>query len=133
MYMRLVHISTYGVLGIRPTLETKIYAILNPSIVDESDVKVKCTSEVNKSWPLGHGRFRLSGNLGPALPAIQDARSQGFDDVMWMLDDYIKELTVQNVFIYWKSRFGQKELIIPRDDGCLFDGLIRKTILEMKD
>lgn len=86
-----------------------------------------------KSWPLGHGKFRLSGNLGSLLPTIQEAKEQGYDDVLWLLDDYMKELTVQNVFIYWKSRFGQRELLIPINDGVIFEGLIRKTILEMRD
>eukprot|EP00347_Sterkiella_histriomuscorum_P002388 403368352 len=133
LYVRLVHISTYKVLGIKSSQETKLYAIVNPTIIDESDLKVKCSSNVVKSWPLGHGRLRLSGNLGSLLPTVQEAKEQGYDDILWMLDDYVKELTVQNVFIYWKSRYGQRELIIPQSNGCIFEGLIRKTVIDLKD
>jgi branched-chain amino acid aminotransferase len=50
-----------------------------------------------------------------------------------MLDDYVKEMNVCNVFVYWKSRFGKLELITPPDDGCIFNGLTRRSIIELKD
>ena len=50
-----------------------------------------------------------------------------------MLDDYIKEMTILNVFVYWKSRMGELEIITPSDDGCIFNGTTRRSILEMKD
>jgi branched-subunit amino acid aminotransferase/4-amino-4-deoxychorismate lyase len=40
------------------------------------------------------------------IPTVADAKKNGFDDVLWLLDDYIKEMTVLNMFILWKSRFG---------------------------
>ena len=33
------------------------------------------------------------------MPAVSDAKNNGFDDVLWLLDDYIKECTVLNVFV----------------------------------
>jgi hypothetical protein len=38
---------------------------------------------------------------------MMDARSNGFDDVLWLLDDYVKEMTVLNVFALLKSRYGE--------------------------
>jgi branched-chain amino acid aminotransferase len=94
---------------------------------------VKCSKDVNKNWPLGHGQYRLSGNLGPLVPYVSDAKLNGFDDVLWLLDGRIKEMTVLNVFFLWKSRFGQMELVTPPDDGCIINGVQRQTILDMKD
>jgi branched-subunit amino acid aminotransferase/4-amino-4-deoxychorismate lyase len=37
--------------------------------------------------------------MGPLVPAVSDAKNNGFDDVLWLLDGYIKECTVLNVFI----------------------------------
>jgi len=48
---------------------------------------------------LGHGSYRISGNMGPLVPAVTDAKNNGFSDVLWMLDDYIKECTQLNIFI----------------------------------
>lgn len=67
------------------------------------------------------------------MPTIADAKQNGFDDVLWMLDDYIKEFTVMNVFVVWKSRYGEVELITPSIDGCIFNGTLRKSLVEMKD
>lgn len=64
---------------------------------------------------------------------MQDARSNGYDDVLWLLDDYVKEMTVLNVFALVKSRYGELELITPPDDGCIFNGVERKTILDLAD
>jgi branched-subunit amino acid aminotransferase/4-amino-4-deoxychorismate lyase len=50
-----------------------------------------------------------------------------------MLDDYIKELTVLNIFVLWKSRFGKLELLTPLDDGTIFNGVTRRSIVELKD
>jgi branched-subunit amino acid aminotransferase/4-amino-4-deoxychorismate lyase len=52
---------------------------------------------------------------------------------MWTLDGYIKELTFLNVFVLLKSRYGNLELITPPDDGCIYNGSIRKSIIEMRD
>lgn len=57
----------------------------------------------------------------------------GFDDVLWMLDDYIQEMTILNVFFIMVNRYGQLELITPEDNGCILPGFIRNTILELKD
>ena len=62
-----------------------------------------------------------------------DARNNGFDDVLWLIDDYVKEMTVLNVFMLWKNRFGTIELVTPPNDGCIYNGSIRQSILEMAD
>merc|ERR1712130_840221 len=87
----------------------------------------------NKNWPLGHGQYRLSGNLGPLVPSVTDAKLNGFDDVLWLLDDYIKEMTILNVFVLQMSRYGHMELLTPPDDGCILNGVTRQTILDMKN
>ena len=51
---------------------------------------------------------------------------------MWILDGYVKELTFMNIFILWKSRFGHIELITPPNDGCIYNGTMRKSLMEIK-
>ena len=59
------------------------------------------------------------------MPSVTDAKMNGFDDVLWLLDDYIKEMTILNVFILQRSRLGHMELITPPDDGCILNGVAR--------
>ncbi len=133
MYLRLNHISTDSILGVATPRKTKLYAIINPTTLKPKILKLKCATSVFKNWPLGHGAFRVGSNLGPLGPTIMDAKNNGFDDVLWLLDDYIKELTIINVFCFWKSRYGDLELITPPNDGCIFNGSVRRSIVELSD
>lgn len=129
----MVHFSTDKTLGVRTPEATKILVMLNPVMLNQQDLSVKCSYNVNKNWPLGHGKFRVSGNLGPLMPTVTDAKLNGFDDVLWLLDDYIKEMSILNVFILQQSRFGHMELITPEDDGCILNGVARQTILDLRE
>jgi branched-chain amino acid aminotransferase len=132
-YARMVHFSTDKTLGVRTSHATKILVMLNPLTLKQRPITLKCSTNVNKNWPLGHGEFRLSGNLGPLVPVVTDAKNNGFDDVLWLLDDYIKEMTILNVFILQMSRYGHLELLTPPDDGCILNGVTRQTIMDMQN
>lgn len=132
-YARMLHFSTDKTLGVRTPQATKLMVMLNPVMLKQKPISLKCSHNVNKNWPLGHGQHRVSGNLGPLMPSVTNAKMNGFDDVLWLLDDYIKEMTILNVFIMQQSRFGHLELITPPDDGCILNGVSRKTILDMSD
>lgn len=110
-----------------------MFAIINPTTLRPKTLKLKCSSNVFKNWPLGHGAFRVSSNFGPLVPTIQDAKNNGFDDVLWLLDGFVTEMTVINVFMLWKSRYGKLELITPPNDGCIFNGTVRKSVIELSD
>ena len=124
-YTRMVHFSTDKTLGVRTSQATKILVFLNPIMLKQKPITLKCSTSVNKNWPLGHGEFRLSGNLGPLVPIVADAKNNGFDDVLWLLDDYVKEMTILNVFMLQMSRYGHLELLTPPDDGCILNGVTR--------
>lgn len=131
--MRFCHISTDEVLGVRTPKKTKIFAIINPTTLRPKTLKLKCSANIFKNWPLGHGSYRVSSNFGPLIPTIADAKNNGFDDVLWLLDGFVKEMTYINIWMVWKSRFGQIELVTPPNDGCIFNGSVRKSILELAD
>lgn len=131
LYLRLAHIATDEVLGVRTARKTKLFGIMNPTTLKPKTFRLKCATNVFKNWPLGHGNYRIASNFGPLVPTIQDAKVNGFDDVLWILDGFIKEMTTINVFALIKSRYGVVELITPPDDGCIFNGSVRKSILHL--
>jgi hypothetical protein len=94
-------------LGVRTARRSKLFAIINPTILKAKTLRLKCAADVFKNWPLGHGSFRIASNFGPLVPTIVDAKNNGFDDVLWTLDGFIKEMTVINVFAVIKSRYGE--------------------------
>jgi branched-subunit amino acid aminotransferase/4-amino-4-deoxychorismate lyase len=98
LYVRFNHFSTDPTLGVKTPHSTKIIAILNPTSLKHKNLSVKCSDNVHKNWPLGHGQYTLSGNLGPLVPYVSEAKLNGFDDVLWLLDDFVQEMTILNVF-----------------------------------
>jgi len=133
LYVRLNHISTDKRLGVTTPMTTKLIAILNPTTLRHKNISVKCSQGVNKNWPLGHGQYTASGNIGPLLPTVSDAKQNGFNDVLWLLDDFVQELTNFNVFFVIKNRYGELKLYTPPDNGCIFNGVPRQSIIDLKD
>lgn len=70
LYLRLAHIATDEVLGVRTAKKTKVYAIMNPTTLRPKTLRLKCSSDVFKNWPLGHGNYRVASNFGPLVPTI---------------------------------------------------------------
>ena len=88
-------------------------------------LSVKCSQGVNKAWPLGHAQYTLSGNLGPLFPHVYDAKNNGYNDIMWLLDDYVQDLTIHNLFFIFKTRYNHLVCVTPLDNGCILPNSIR--------
>jgi len=132
-YVRMNHISTDERLGVTTPFKTKLVAILNPTTLKHKNLAVKCSVGVNKNWPLGHGQYTCSGNIGPLMPTVADAKENGFNDVLWLLDDFVQEMTVFNIFFVVKNRYGTMKLYTPMDNGCIMSGVTRQSIIDMKE
>jgi len=50
-----------------------------------------------------------------------------------LLDNYVQEMTILNVFFVVKDRYGQLQLLTPPDNGCIISGVTRQSILELSD
>jgi hypothetical protein len=55
LFMRIVHLSTDKTLGVRTPQNTKIIAMVNPVMLRAGPISLKCSTDVKKNWPLGHG------------------------------------------------------------------------------
>lgn len=69
--------------------------------------------------------------MGALVPYVSDAKLNGFDDVLWLLDDYVQEMTILNVFFVYKDRYGKLILSTPLDNGCILPNTIRNSILDL--
>lgn len=134
MYVRAAHVSMDPIMGVASPRNTRIFAVLAPTRLQSTpkELSLKCSDSHNKNWPLGHGQYTLGGNLGPLMPVIEDAKKNGFDDVLWLLDDYVQEMTVLNTFFVLINRYNQLELVTPPDNGCILANTIRNSILQLK-
>ena len=104
--MRMCHVSTDEALGVATPSQSKIFAFMSPMLMKNKNLQVKCSDGVNKNYPLGHGQYTLAGNYGPLVPSVSDAKMSGYDDVLWLLDDNVQEMTILNVFFVIKTKDG---------------------------
>ena len=58
-------------------------------------------------------------------------REGGYDQIVWMIDENIKETTFMNLFFLMKSRFGDLELVTPPSDGTSYNGVIRRSVIDL--
>jgi len=86
-------------MGVKSANSSKMVIVLNPTTLKHKPLSLKCSDgSLNKNWPLGHAQYSLGGNIGPLIPGVADARRNGFDDVLWLLDDFVQEMSILNVF-----------------------------------
>lgn len=132
LYVRMCHLSMDESLAVAKPNYTKLFAFLSPTLMKQKNLKLQCSTGFNKTWPLGHGQYSLGGNLGPVAPYVRNAKMNGFDDVLWLLDDYVQEMTILNVFFVIKNDSdGSIELITPPNNGCIVAGVPRNSILDL--
>ena len=120
-------------LGVKAPKQSQLIAFLNPMRVKQVPRKIVCSQGVIKNWAMGHGAFRVGGNFGSLMPTVSHAKQNGFDDVLWTIDDYVQEMTILNVFFLVQNRHGEVELITPVADGTVFPGVHRGAVLGLMD
>jgi len=77
----------------------------------------------------GVGDAKTSGNYAASLLPAQEARADGFHQVMW-LDGihrkYIQEVGTMNIFFVVDG-----EVLTPNLDGAILDGITRRSIIQL--
>lgn len=87
-----------------------------------------------RAWPGGTGSAKISANYGPSLLAHGEAKTKGFDQVLWLFgpEGYVTEAGSSNLFVIWRNREGRLELVTaPLTEHTILAGVTRQSILEL--
>jgi branched-chain amino acid aminotransferase len=90
-----------------------------------------------RAWPGGFGYAKLGANYGPSLVAQGEARSRGFDQVLWLFGPscVVTEAGASNFFVVWRtpeSQGGRLQLITaPLEERIILEGITRASILDL--
>lgn len=80
-----------------------------------------------------HSRF--CRNYGPSLIAQEEARSKGYDQILWIFDKscQVTEAGASNFFVIWRNKETNRLQLItaPLDDRIILDGVTRRSVLEL--
>jgi branched-chain amino acid aminotransferase len=77
----------------------------------------------------GVGEAKTAGNYAASLYPANEARKQGYDQVMWLdgvHKKYIQEVGTMNIFFVVND-----EIITPNLDGAILDGITRRCIIDL--
>lgn len=157
LYVRPTFIATDATLGVQRPREALLYVILAcfpdmtkslapapPALNGNANAQSMSTvgglkllasnEDTIRAWPGGFGSAKVGANYGPSLVAQGEARSRGFDQVLWLFgeDSSVTEAGASNFFVVWKNKSGRTELVTaPLEERIILEGVTRASILDM--
>ena len=133
LYIRPTIIASEPFLGVRPAKRYVYYVILSPvgAYYPEgiNPVKIKVIDDYVRACPGGLGEAKTGGNYAASLLAAEEAKHEGFTQVLW-LDcvhrKYLEEVGTMNLML----RLGD-EVITPPLAGTILAGVTRDSALTL--
>ncbi|MEU6222482.1 branched-chain amino acid aminotransferase [Streptomyces sp. NPDC047042] len=134
LYLRPFMIATQRSIGFyQPSTEYLFVVIASPAAAyfkgGPRPVSVWVPGEHVRAAPGGTGAAKCGGNYAGTLPAMEEARRQGCDQVVW-LDAverrWVEEMGTSNLFFVYGTR-----LVTPELTGTLLPGITRNSLLTL--
>lgn len=136
LYLRPTCIGTTEYLGVAAPSHALIYCIacpVGPYFADGfAPVKVLAETTYKRAFKGGTGDSKVGGNYAPGLLPQQLSSKKGYSQVLWLgEDDAVTEVGAMNLFVFWTTPQGKKQLITAPLDGTILPGVTRNSILEL--
>ncbi len=133
LYIRPFIFGTDEILGVRPSTTYKLVILLSPvgAYYPEGfkPVKILAQDQYVRAVRKGLGECKTPANYAASLLAAQEARQNGFTQVLWLdgvEQKYIEEVGTMNIFIRFKN-----EIATPKLTGSILPGITRKSVLQI--
>ncbi|KIW05398.1 branched-chain amino acid aminotransferase [Verruconis gallopava] len=141
LYIRPTMIASDPALGVQKPKEALLYIILCcfPAM-DTNTAGMRLLAsrdDMVRAWPGGFGFAKVGANYGPTLLCQGEARSRGYDQILWLFGEkhnpLITEAGASNFFVIWRNKeTGKREMVTaPLDDKIILDGVTRRSVLEL--
>ncbi|KAL2437627.1 Branched-chain-amino-acid aminotransferase [Exophiala dermatitidis] len=164
IYIRPTMIATAPALGVQKPREALLYIMMvmfppldEPSVIVPSPSKgldiaapenekpeaqkkagmrlLASRHDMIRAWPGGFGNAKVGANYGPSLAAQGEARSRGYDQILWLFGEecFVTEAGGSNFFVLMKaSNDGRLQLVTaPLGDGVILEGVTRASVLDL--
>ncbi|KAJ5158032.1 Aminotransferase class IV [Penicillium coprophilum] len=140
LYLRPTFIGSDPCLGFQVPQEAMLFIIISywpPPPSAKKGLELLCSVEdMVRAWPGSAGSAKISGNYGPSLLAHDEAKRNGFDQVLWLFgsEGYVTEAGSSNFFAIWRTEGGKLQLITaPLTEHTILAGVTRKSVLELTE
>jgi branched-chain amino acid aminotransferase len=134
LYIRPFMFATDAGLGVKPSSTYKFMILLSPTgPYYSAPMKIYVEEKYTRAAPGGVGFAKNAGNYGASLKAAAEARSQGYDQVLWtdaFEHKWLQEVGTMNVFFV----FGKTVVTPSLDEGTILAGVTRDSaITELRE
>lgn len=136
LYLRPFMVATEPFLGMRPAEEYLFCVIASPAggvfAGGPGAIAVDVSHEYARAAPGGTGSAKCGGNYAAALPALRDAVSSGYDQVVFLdaaQHRYVEEMGGMNIFFV----FHDGRITTPPLLDTVLPGITRDCVLTLAD
>jgi branched-chain amino acid aminotransferase len=123
--------ATDAALGVRPSETYKFMILLSPTgPYYASPMKIYVEEKYTRAAPGGVGFAKNAGNYGGSLKAASEARSKGYDQVLWtdaFEHKWLQEVGTMNVFFV----FGKTAVTPSLEEGTILEGVTRDSVIQV--
>eukprot|EP00828_Plagiopyla_frontata_P000117 TRINITY_DN0_c113_g1_i8.p1 TRINITY_DN0_c113_g1~~TRINITY_DN0_c113_g1_i8.p1 ORF type:complete len:188 (-),score=34.53 TRINITY_DN0_c113_g1_i8:71-634(-) len=85
-----------------------------------------------RAAPKGAGCYKVGSNYGPTISVGEQAAKKGFQQILWLYENQLTEIGTSNLFMFWKNKKGEDELVTPQlDEQLILPGVTRDSILQL--
>jgi branched-chain amino acid aminotransferase len=133
LYIRPIIFSTESHLEVRPSRRFRFLVMTSPvrTYYEENKrtVALKVEEHYARATPGGTGFAKTGGNYAASLLPGDEARRQGFDQVLWTdgaQHQYAEEVGQMNIFFRFRDR-----VVTPKLRGTILPGVTRDSVLRL--
>jgi branched-chain amino acid aminotransferase len=131
LYIRPFMFATDAALGVKPSDSYKFMILLSPTgPYYATPMKIYVEEKYTRAAPGGVGFAKNAGNYGGSLKPAADAKSQGYDQVLWtdaFEHKWLQEVGTMNVFFV----FGQTAITPTLEEGTILEGVTRDSVIQV--
>lgn len=129
LYIRPFMFSTDEVIGVKASDTYKFMIILSPTgPYYAAPARIYVEEKYTRAAPGGVGFAKVAGNYGASMMVTAEAKSKGFDQVLWtdaVEHKYVQEIGTMNVFFI----VGNKAITPDLNAGTILAGVTRDSAI----
>jgi branched-chain amino acid aminotransferase len=131
LYIRPFMFSSDPVIGVKPSDSYKFMIILSPTgPYYVKPMRIYVEEQYTRAAPGGIGYAKAAGNYGASMLATAEAKSKGYDQVLWtdaFEHKYVQEIGTMNVFFI----IGNQALTPDLEQGTILGGVTRDSAITL--
>jgi branched-chain amino acid aminotransferase len=132
LYLRPAMIASEPFLGVRPAKRYLFFVIASPAgsyYGDERPLRIRVEDRYIRAALGGLGAAKTGANYAASLLAAEEARRDGFDQVVWLdaaRSENLEEVGTMNIMLRVNG-----EVVTPPLGGTILPGVIRDSVLTL--